>query len=79
MIILILELFSCPAYSHVNEGKLEPRAKKCIFIGYGLGVKGYRLYNPESHKIFHSRNVTFDENAMLSSGKDIVVPSTDTC
>ncbi|PHT40240.1 Retrovirus-related Pol polyprotein from transposon TNT 1-94 [Capsicum baccatum] len=71
-------IFGCPAYSHVNEGKLEPRAKKCIFLGYGLGVKGYRLYDPESRKIFHSRNVTFNENGMLSSGKDTVVPSTDT-
>ena len=46
-----LKIFGCPAYSHVNEGKLEPRTKKCIFLGYGLGVKGYRLYDPESHKV----------------------------
>ncbi|KAK3007026.1 hypothetical protein RJ639_016924 [Escallonia herrerae] len=27
-------IFGCPAYAHVNDGKLEPRAKKCIFLGY---------------------------------------------
>ena len=64
-----LKIFGCPAYSHVNEGKLEPCAKKCIFLGYGSGIKGYRLYNPESHKVIHSQNVTFNENAMLSSVK----------
>ena len=59
-----LKIFGCPAYSHVNEGKLEPCAKKCIFLGYGLGVKGYSLYDPKSHKVIHSRNVTFNENAI---------------
>ena len=24
-----LKLFGCDAYAHVNQGKLEPRAKKC--------------------------------------------------
>jgi len=73
-----LKIFGCLAYSHVNEGKLEPRAKKCIFLGYGSGVKGYHLYDPESHKVIHSRNVTFNENAMLSSIKDTVISSIDT-
>jgi len=47
-------------------------------LGYGSGVKGYRLYDPESHKIIHSRNVTFNENAMLSSVKDTVISLIDT-
>lgn len=38
-----LRIFCCPAYAHVNDGKLEPKAKKCIFLGYGQGVKGYRF------------------------------------
>nr|GEU79295.1 retrotransposon protein, putative, Ty1-copia subclass [Tanacetum cinerariifolium] len=30
----ILRIFGCIAYSHVNHGKLKPRAIKCIFLGY---------------------------------------------
>ena len=29
-----LRAFGCPAYFHLNDGKLEPRAKKAIFLGY---------------------------------------------
>ncbi|KAI4363876.1 hypothetical protein MLD38_020041 [Melastoma candidum] len=65
-----LRVFGCPAYAHVKEGKLEPRAKKCIFLGYQSGVKGYRLYCPEARKFMISRDVTFDESAMLHSRKE---------
>ncbi|GJV77975.1 retrotransposon protein, putative, ty1-copia subclass [Tanacetum coccineum] len=29
----MLRIFGCVAYSHVNQGKLKPRAIKCIFLG----------------------------------------------
>ncbi|CAA6672217.1 unnamed protein product [Spirodela intermedia] len=29
----------CPIYVHVNDGKLEPRVKKCTFLGYASRVK----------------------------------------
>lgn len=29
----ILRILGCPAYYHVNEGKLEPRSKKGLFWG----------------------------------------------
>ena len=38
-----LKIFRCNAYIHANKGKLKPRAKKCIFVGHGLGIKGYRV------------------------------------
>ena len=38
-----LKIFGCPTYAHVNNGKLEPRSMKCIFLGYKSGVKGYKL------------------------------------
>lgn len=28
-----LSVFGCVAYAHVRQGKLEPRALKCIFLG----------------------------------------------
>ena len=60
-----LRVFGCPAYVYESKGKLEPRARKCIFLGYRRGVKGYRLLFPISKKIVMSRHVTFDEKAML--------------
>ncbi|XP_070045780.1 uncharacterized mitochondrial protein AtMg00300-like [Nicotiana tomentosiformis] len=33
-----LNIFGCPAYMHVNDEKLEPKAKKHIFLGYASGV-----------------------------------------
>jgi len=67
-----LKIFGCPAYMHVNEGNLESRAKKCIFLGYASGVKGYRLWcsDPKSPKFVISRDVTFDELSMLSSKEE---------
>nr|GEX13874.1 putative retrotransposon [Tanacetum cinerariifolium] len=55
----MLRTFGCVAYSHVQQGKLEPRAVKCVLLGYPEGVKGYRLYrlDKESPKIVTSRNV----------------------
>jgi hypothetical protein len=63
-----LRIFGCPAYAHVNNGKLEPRAQKCTFIGYGSGVKGYHLLCIDSKKVIVSRNVTFDAITFSSSG-----------
>ncbi|KAG8485911.1 hypothetical protein CXB51_020221 [Gossypium anomalum] len=60
-----LKIFGCPAYAHVDNGKLEPRSIKCIFLGYKAGVKGYKLWCPENRKVVISRDVVFDETAML--------------
>ncbi|KAG8489021.1 hypothetical protein CXB51_017120 [Gossypium anomalum] len=60
-----LKIFECPAYAHVDNGKLEPRSIKCIFLRYKAGVKGYKLWCPENRKVVISRDVVFDETAML--------------
>lgn len=44
---------------------MEPRSVKCIYLGYKTGVKGYKLWCPETKKVVLSRNVVFDETAML--------------
>ena len=59
-----LRVFGCSAYIHIpkdERNKLDPKAKKCIFLGYGATRKGYRLYNQKSSKIIHSRDVVFNE------------------
>ncbi|GKB28461.1 retrotransposon protein, putative, ty1-copia subclass [Tanacetum coccineum] len=62
----MLRIFSCVAYSYVNQGKLKPRAIKCIFLGYPDGVKGYRLWRLDDvkPKIIISRDVVFNESLM---------------
>ncbi|KAL1569220.1 Retrovirus-related Pol polyprotein from transposon TNT 1-94 [Salvia divinorum] len=63
----LLRIFGCTVYYHVSEGKLDPRAKKGVFVGYGDGVKGYRIWSPSENRVILSRNVVFDENSMLNS------------
>ncbi|KAG6420699.1 hypothetical protein SASPL_117236 [Salvia splendens] len=61
-----LRIFGSIAYYHVNESKLDPRAKKALFMGFSVGVKGYRLWCLESKKTIVRRDVTFDESSMLN-------------
>jgi hypothetical protein len=59
-----LRVFGCIRYVHVPDekrSKLDPKAEKCIFIGYSLEQKGYRCFNPSTQKLQVSRDVVFDE------------------
>ncbi|KAL0320000.1 UNVERIFIED_CONTAM: hypothetical protein Sradi_5261500 [Sesamum radiatum] len=61
-----LRIFGCSAFALQNGDKLDPRAQKCVFIGYPNGVKGYRLWvrSQPGLKIITSRDVTFNEQEM---------------
>ncbi|KAL6334097.1 hypothetical protein AAG906_004528 [Vitis piasezkii] len=61
-----LKVFGCTAYVHTKTDKLEPRAVKCIFLGYPKGVKGYKLWieTQGKGKCIISRDVTFNEQDM---------------
>ena len=54
-----LKIFVCLLYAHVDNGELEPRSVKCIFLSYKFGVKGYKLWCPEIKKLVISRNMIF--------------------
>ena len=57
-------IFGCPTFVHVHSpyrGKLDPRAIKCVFIGYAPNKKGYKCYHPQSRKVYISKDVTFHE------------------
>jgi hypothetical protein len=57
-----IQVLGCVTYAHVNEGKLELRAKNYIFLKYAFDVKGYRLWCPDSNgKFLVLRDVKFDE------------------
>ncbi|KAJ9539522.1 hypothetical protein OSB04_032255 [Centaurea solstitialis] len=55
-------VFGCTSYVHQNTGKLEPRAVKCVFLGYADHKKGYRCYDPKEQKMHVTRDVVFHEN-----------------
>jgi len=63
----LLQVFESPAYFSVKDGKVNPRAKKFVFLGVKKNMKGYKLWDPENKKIVLSKHVTFDETSLLKS------------
>ena len=52
---LPLKVFGCTVFVHLPShlrSKLDPRAEKCVFVGYAPNKKGYKCLNPKkkSHK-----------------------------
>ena len=54
----MLRIFGYPVFAHVNNGKLDLRAVKCMFLSYASKSKGYRMWCPNSYKVIQSRDVT---------------------
>ena len=42
-----------------KTGKLEPRTKVCMFVGYPKGTRGGLFYSPTDKKVFVLTNATF--------------------
>jgi len=56
--------FGCVAHVKVAGGhlkKLDDRSTPMVFIGYEVGSKAYRFYNPVSKRVHISRDAVFDE------------------
>ena len=67
----ILRTFGClcfPLLRAYANHKLSLRSKPCILLGYAANQKGYRCLEPQSHKIYISRHVVFDEIVFLAKG-----------
>ncbi|KAH9684680.1 DNA (cytosine-5)-methyltransferase [Citrus sinensis] len=75
-----LRIFGCPAYAHIKQGKLEPRAVKGYFLGYPEGIKGFKIWtlNGKPSRILISRDVTFDKEQMLQSKLETEIKATET-
>ncbi|XP_010412990.1 PREDICTED: uncharacterized protein LOC104699374 [Camelina sativa] len=52
----------CYAYNPRRHGdKFESRSRRCVFVGYPHGQKGWRLFDIEAAEFFVSRDVVFSE------------------
>ena len=61
----LLRVFGCFCYAHRrarDNDKFGARSRKCIFVGYPSGTKGWKLYDLEHSEFFISRDVTFFED-----------------
>jgi hypothetical protein len=67
-----LKIFGCPVFIHIpkeKRHKLDPLGKKGIFVGYCEVSKAFKIYILGQHHIEISRDVTFDEDAVLKKYK----------
>jgi hypothetical protein len=63
--ILPLKVFGCVCFVKDNRPivrKLDPRAVKCIFVGYSGTQKWYVCWNPMERRLFVCMNVIFREH-----------------
>uniref|UniRef100_T1IK03 DUF4219 domain-containing protein n=1 Tax=Strigamia maritima TaxID=126957 RepID=T1IK03_STRMM len=53
------------AYVHIpkpsRSDKLESRAWKGVMVGYAMGTRGFRIWDPISGDVYESKHVKFDE------------------
>jgi hypothetical protein len=81
-----LKVWGCDAYvKRLQPDKLEPKADKCVFIGYPKETVGYTFYHRSEGKIFIAKSGSFLEKEFLSkevSGRkveldEVIVPTSD--
>jgi hypothetical protein len=63
-------------YNTQEVSKLDSKSKKCVFLGYANGVKGYRLWDPTAHKVVISRDVIFVEDKMQMEENNSILKET---
>ena len=59
-------VFGCVVYVHLKKGdrnKLQPRAIKCVFVGYGVHQKSCRCFDPVHEKMYTTMDCDFFEDS----------------
>ncbi|KAK3011850.1 hypothetical protein RJ639_010446 [Escallonia herrerae] len=75
-----LHVFGSICFVHVPKSdrtKLDPKSKKCLFIGYDLNRKGWRCMDIVTKRCITSRNVVFDEVSLYYSPQKLVTEVVD--
>jgi hypothetical protein len=61
-----LKVFGCKGFGHVDKSKrtkLDDKAFPCVFLGYSITSKGYRVWNLNTQRLAVTRSATFDERS----------------
>ena len=61
----LFRTFGCVCWPNLrpyNNHKLQFRSKQCTFLGYSPFHKGFKCLDPDSGRVYISRDVTFDES-----------------
>nr|GEU66637.1 hypothetical protein [Tanacetum cinerariifolium] len=70
-----LRTFGCLCYAHTKMGdKFASCSRKCVFVGYPYGEKGWRLFDLEKLEFFVSRDVDFSK-LIFPYDTEPIVPS----
>ncbi len=72
--VLHLKVFHCCiAMAHIPKQKRQKfncKSEECIFVGYAVKSKGYRLMKKDTHEVILRKDVIFVENKMNSETKE---------
>ena len=74
-----LRTFVCTVYAYVDlekRDKLDDKAVKCYFIGYGSDLFGYRFWDDKNRKILRHCDVAFDESVLYKDREQKVLEIT---
>ena len=61
-----LKVWGCAYVKKLQPDKLEPKSKKCVFVGYPKETVGYTFYHRSKGKTFVAKNGSFLEKEFLA-------------